>query len=404
MNDEKATNTPPTSPHVNALANNTASMAVPTHFDPVCWQEVADRLSTKVSDLVESRATIDSRRLLIDRPDLWTDAIGERTLVSMIEPAMKSDPLGEALQFLRMDRAIYAQCDLSAPWGIRLPSLARMLMFHVVVDGACWLDVDGSAPIHLKMGDLVIAPHGDGHTVASRPGEMARNLFDIPRKEQGERYEVISFGGGGAASRLICGAVQYDNPATSYLVRQLPRYIRLDSTEPAYAGWIGSTLQVMAIEARDRRPGSETMVARLADILLIQAIRGWIEQEPEAQSGWLGAIQHRQIGHALTLIHRNPARSWTVADLASEVSMSRSAFAARFVELVGEPPISYLTRWRMYLSKIDLRSGDTSLAEIAERAGYRSEAAFSRAFTRVVGETPGRWRSTAISSARESRN
>ena len=338
---------------------------------------------------------INSRRSLIDRPGIWTEGISARTLSSMIEHAMTIDPLGEALQFLRMDRTVYAQCDLSAPWAIRLPPLDWMLMFHVVVDGACWLDVDGSDPVHLQSGDLVIVPHGDGHTIASRPGGTARNLFDIPRKEQGERYEAISFGGGGAASRLICGAVQYDNPASSYLIRQLPRYIRMDSTEPAYAGWIGSTLQVMAIEARDRRPGSETVVARLADILLIQAIRGWIEQEPEAQAGWLGAIQHRQIGQALTLIHRSPSKSWTVVDLATEVSMSRSAFAARFADLVGEPPISYLTRWRMYLARIDLQSGDTSLAEIAERSGYRSEAAFSRAFTRVIGESPGKWRSTA---------
>jgi AraC-like DNA-binding protein len=340
-----------------------------------------------------------SRQGLIERPDLWTDGQSARTLSVMNRNLTTVDPLGEALHFLRMDRTVYAHCELSAPWAIRLPPMDRMLMFHVVLDGLCWLEIEGSEPVLLRTGDLVLMPHGDGHVIASRAGEPPCNLFDIPRKEQGERYEVIAFGGGGAGASLICGAVEYDNPATSHLISLLPRYIRIDASRPEYSGWIGSTLQVMAMEARERRPGSETVVARMTDILLIQAIRGWIEREPGAQSGWIGAIQDRQIGQAMSLIHRNPARSWTVAELAAEVAMSRSAFSARFSDLVGEPPITYLTRWRIHLAGIELQDADTTLGEVAARSGYGSEAAFNRAFKRITGKSPGRWRSRSRTSA-----
>ena len=145
----------------------------------------------------------------------------------------------------------------------------------------------------------------------------------------------------------------------------------------------------MAAEARERRPGGETVITRLADVLVIHAIRGWIEQDSAAQSGWLAALRDRQIGRALTLIHRDPARPWTLGLLASEVAMSRSAFAARFSELVGLPAMQYVARWRMHLATTWLRDNDTGLGELASRFGYRSEAAFSRAFKRVVGMSPG---------------
>ena len=153
--------------------------------------------------------------------------------------------------------------------------------------------------------------------------------------------------------------------------------------------WIASTLRFMAAEAREPRLGGETVITRLADILVIQAIRSWIEQDPAAQTGWLGALRDPQIGRAISLIHRDPARTWTVASLADEVAMSRSAFAARFAELVGEPPMHYVTRWRMHAAVTWLREGDATLGELALRLGYQSEAAFSRAFKRFIGVSPG---------------
>jgi AraC-like DNA-binding protein len=156
-----------------------------------------------------------------------------------------------------------------------------------------------------------------------------------------------------------------------------------------------STLRLMAVEARQARPGGEAVMTRLADILVIQAIRSWLETDPAARKGWLGALRDRQIGPALTLIHRDPARPWTVAALARERAMSRSAFAARFTALVGEPAMQYVTRWRMQLAYSQLEEEGATVAELARRFGYRSEAAFARAFKRVVGMPPGEVRRAA---------
>jgi AraC-like DNA-binding protein len=153
--------------------------------------------------------------------------------------------------------------------------------------------------------------------------------------------------------------------------------------------WMQGTLRLMAAEARELRPGGEAVITRLGDILVIQAIRSWIETDPAARTGWLGALQDRQIGRAISLIHRDPGRAWTVASLADEVAMSRSAFAARFTELVGEPAMQYVSRWRMHVAVDSLREEGATVAELADRLGYRSEAAFSRAFKRIVGASPG---------------
>jgi AraC-like DNA-binding protein len=153
--------------------------------------------------------------------------------------------------------------------------------------------------------------------------------------------------------------------------------------------WIQSTLRLMAAEAKVMRPGGETIITRLADILVIQAIRSWMAMDPLAKAGWLGALQDKQVGYAILLIQRNPEQRWTVASLANEVAMSRSAFAARFKELVGEPPMQYITRWRMNLALTWLQNEEASLAELSHRLGYQSVAAFSRTFKRVIGSSPG---------------
>src|SRR5262245_21190637 len=159
------------------------------------------------------------------------------------------------------------------------------------------------------------------------------------------------------------------------------------------------TLRLMAAEARELRPGGEAVITRLADVLVVQAIRVWLETDPAARTGWLGALQDKQVGRALTLIHRDPARAWTVASLARELAMSRSAFAARFTELVGEPVMHYVARWRMQVAFGSLRDENATVAEIAGRLGYGSEAAFARAFKRVTGVAPGSVRRRAAPDA-----
>jgi AraC-like DNA-binding protein len=288
-----------------------------------------------------------------------------------------------------MSGIFYSRSEFTAPWGLAMPPMPGCMMFHVVTSGECWLDVDGEPPRLLRPGDFALVPHGEGHIISSAPDAPVEDLFTIPRNQISDRYETIHYGRGGAVARLVCGAVRFDHPAARDLLRLLPRTINVTSWDSAQAEWIQSTLRLMAAEARALQPGGETVMTRLADILVIQAIRSWIAGETGAQAGWLGALRDKQIGRAMQLIHREPAVNWSVASLAREAAMSRSAFAARFRELVGESPMQYVSRWRMQVAVTLLEEGQVSVGEMAERLGYGSEAAFSRAFKRVVGRSPG---------------
>lgn len=299
------------------------------------------------------------------------------------------DPLGEALHFLRMTGVVYARSDLTAPWGVDLPAMPDCVLFHVVTRGRVWILSEGEAPRELRPGELSLVPHGEGHGLVDHPDTPRVNYFDLPIERVGPHYEVLRHGGGGEATTLICGAVRFDHPAARELVRQLPRTIHVEAWNSPHADWLRSTLLLMASELAERRAGGETVVTRLADILVIQAIRAWITDNPDARTGWLGALHDDRIGPALLRIQRDPAKAWTVERLARESAMSRSAFAARFRELVGETPMQYVTRWRMHLALTWLREGDFTIAELAARLGYRSEAAFARAFKRELGVAPG---------------
>jgi AraC-like DNA-binding protein len=240
----------------------------------------------------------------------------------------------------------------------------------------------------LQAGDLVLIPNGRGHTLRSEPGTIAPDVMSLEHEFR-NRYAILRHGGGGTSTTLVCGAVRLDHPAAHHIVPLLPTVIHVQPGTGPQGEWIQSTLRLIAAEAASMRPGGEAVLTRLSDILVIQALREWIEHDPAAQRGWLGALRDRQIGRAISLIHRNPARDWTVASLANELAMSRSAFAARFTELVEEPAMRYVTRWRMQVARVWLVEDGATVADVAGRLGYQSEAAFSRAFKRVVGVSPG---------------
>jgi AraC-like DNA-binding protein len=306
-----------------------------------------------------------------------------------LDPWAPADPLGEALHFLRMNGAFYCRSELSAPWGLTMMPMPGYVWFHVVTVGRVWLEAGEGEPTLLQPSDLGLVPHGEGHVLRSEPGAAAPEILDLDREQVSDRYELLRHGGGGAPTTMICGAVRFDHPAARNLVEILPPIMHVEASSSPQMDWMQSTLRLMAVEARELRPGGEAVITRLGDILVIQAIRSWIETDPAAQTGWLGALQDRQIGRAISLIHRDPARAWTVASLADELAMSRSAFAARFTELVAEPAMQYVTRWRMQVAVNSLKEEGATVAELASRLGYRSEAAFARAFKRVIGVPPG---------------
>src|SRR5262249_53811263 len=303
------------------------------------------------------------------------------------DPWTMVDPLGDALRILRMSGVFYCRSEFTARWGLALPPFDQSMMFHVVTEGRCWVEVDGADSCVLQPGAVALIPHGEGHSLLGEPSAIPIDLLDAPRELLSPRYELLRHGGGGARASMGCGLVRFDHPAAGGLLRLLPRVIYHDVTSPQ-AEWIHSTLRVVAAEAQAMQAGGEALITRLADILILDTVRSWFAKNLE-RSGWVGALRDKQIGQALTLIHRDPNRDWTLESLASAVGMSRSAFAARFTELVGAPVMHYVTRWKMHAAEWSLREERASLSDIADRLGYSSEAAFSRAFKRVTGRSPG---------------
>ena len=268
-------------------------------------------------------------------------------------------------------------------------------MFHIVTTGECRLEFEDGEAAVLRPGEFALMPRGEGHMIKHAQGARTINYFDLPIERVSPRYEVLTYGGGGDDTTLICGAVRIDHPAARDLVELLPSLIHIKTWDSPNAEWMHSTLRLMAAEASSRQPGGETIVTRLADILVIQAIRTWLVEQPESRRGWLGALNDDRIGPALLLIHREPSKDWTVASLAKSASMSRSAFSARFTDLVGESAMQYVTRWRMQVAGAWLRDTNLTAAECGAKLGYNSEAAFSRAFKRVMGVPPGAWQNGA---------
>lgn len=318
-------------------------------------------------------------------------------MANSTEEAFRSvDPLGEALHALRLSGTFLCRSELSAPWGIELPPMPDSLMFHIVTEGSAWITFANGKQVQLETGDFALVPHGSGHAIVDAPETHAINLFDYDRPLLSPRYELLEITGGGAPTGLICGVGSVKDPAARRMVSLLPKIIPMKAATPGNE-WLRGSVQVMIEEARSLGPGGDAVITRFSDILVVQAIRHWLQTDPHAQTGWLGALQDPQVGRALSLIHRDPMHPWTVESLAGTVGVSRSGLAARFSDLVGETPMSYLRQWRFEVARNWLRDTDQTLAELAEQLGYESEASFSRAFKKETGQTPGSVRREAAS-------
>jgi AraC-like DNA-binding protein len=299
----------------------------------------------------------------------------------------RPDALTDVLDMLKPRGRVFCCTELSAPWAMSLPAdgYAR---FHVIERGGAWLRLDGAKQVTpLASGDLVIVPHGNGHVLAdslkTKPVPIKRLV-----KDKADSPILLQHGGGGAQTLMTCGSFQIVNSDHNPLLGVLPPLIHIPSGREQLDEWLEPTLKMLAFEARHLRPGSETLVARLIDMILLRAVRVWVEEQPDNHGGWLGALRDPQIGTALGLIHREPQRDWSISALAREVAMSRSIFAAKFSSLVGTPPLTYLTRWRLWHASRLLAEENLSVGETALRVGYESEAAFSKAFKRHFGQPP----------------
>jgi AraC-like DNA-binding protein len=303
-----------------------------------------------------------------------------------------SDVLTDVLATLRPLGRVFCVSELSTPWSMAIPACG-FAHFHVIERGGAWLRLEGSpskSAVSLASGDFVLIPHGKGHTLADSPTTPPVPIGRLVKPQMGG-CNVVQHGGGGAKTLVTCGAFEFGSTTSNPVLQLLPQLIHIAGAQVG-GEWLEPTLKMLAHEARTPRPGSGVIVTRLIDVIVVQAIRAWLDGQPPGAGGWLGALRDRQIGAALGAIHREPGRPWRVSQLARQVGMSRSPFAGRFAALVGDPPLRYLTRWRLHMAMDLLLRTDQPIAEVAGLVGYESEAAFSRAFKRAHGLAPLVWR------------
>lgn len=298
---------------------------------------------------------------------------------------MDTDVLTETLHGFGMSGVFYAVSELAAPWGIAMPPLPGTMVFHLLTCGAAVIEVEGER-VDVRPGDLLLVPHGTGHSIIDSTGSTPVPLFDLPRIEQTERYERVRVPGPGERSELVCGAVSFTGLGVQRLVRSLPPVLR--AGRDGDSGWQRAALDVIAAESRHPQPGSDVVTARLADVLVVQAVRAWLASAGPDR-GWVAGLRDPLLGRALSVFHADPAAPCSLESLARAAGMSRSAFAARFTDVMGEAAIGYVTGWRMDLAARLVQQQSLPLSRVAERVGYRSEAAFNRAFRRAHGQTPG---------------
>ena len=312
--------------------------------------------------------------------------------VSAAGDSWRQDLLSDLLRSIRLPSSAWLRLEVRAPWGFSIADKATI--FHVVTHGNCWLEVRRlAAPLRLFAGDLGFLPRGDRYALKDAPGSRCVDFFDFVKRHPPDKNRVLRAGGDGAITKLVCGGMRFENGATDPLLAILPTLIHVAASEASSAPRLRLTVEHVIEELNADRPGSESVITRLAEILFIEAVRVHLEKNVHtATSGWLAALRDQRVGQALALLHAQPHGSWTVASLADRVGVSRSTFASKFAELVGEPPLRYLTRLRLNAASERLRTTDAKLSAIASAVGYESVAAFVKAFKRYVGVTPGEYR------------
>ncbi len=299
---------------------------------------------------------------------------------------IQEDVLADLLQSLRLRSTLYCRAIMGAPWGFGVAP-RPVASFHLVTQGTCWLTVEGmDTPVLLSEGDLVILPHGHAHTMKDHPTTQVYRIEDPMPKQSGAQVRLVSRGGPGALTTLVCGGLQLEERTTNPLISILPPVLHLSSQQGQ------AIVQLVQAEASANQLAAAMVITRCSEILFLQAVRAYLSSVGDGHVGWYRGLQDPQIGQALALIQHQPGERWTVESLAGSVSLSRSAFSAKFKQLVGESPMQYLTRVRLTKAAALLRTHPATLVEVALSVGYDSEVAFSKTFKRYFGMAPGAYR------------
>ncbi len=315
------------------------------------------------------------------------------------------DAFSDVLRVIRLSGGVFLEAEFTAPWCISgqlstddcKPFLApprHVIASHFVAEGAMQIRVEGGDTIEVHAGEYVLLPHNDVHTFGSQLDTAPVAARDVIQPPQKGGLSRIKHGGGGTGTQLLCGYLGTDTPFAP-LLSGLPRLMKLDVRATASGSWIESSFRFAASEIANGGLGSTTTIAKISELLFVEAVTQYVASLPAERRGWLAGLRDPQIGRALTVLHARPMDPWTADALALEVGMSRSVFAERFTSLVGQPPMQYLTLWRMHVAAQYLREGRASVAQVGFAIGYESEAAFSRAFKRQFGTSPSTWRKQA---------
>ena len=319
------------------------------------------------------------------------------------------DALSETLRVVRLVGAIFIQARFTAPWcyqsphadaaaSVLEPGGDRVVIFHLITDGDCWAELEDQPPRHLVAGDVVVFPRGDAHLMSSAPGvppAAARALTTVLAR----RPRQLSYGGGGAGTRLVCGYLACEARLADLLLSGLPPLLVVNVRGSSAGAWLEASVRYALAEARSPRPGGAGVLAKLAEVLFIEVLRMHMSEQVGGRTGWLAGVNDRVVGAALQAMHSRPAEPWTLPELARAAGASRSVLAERFQLLMGCAPVHYLTRWRMLLASTLLTRGQASLARVAEEVGYQTDTAFSRAFRREFGLPPAAWRRSRSTTA-----
>jgi len=319
---------------------------------------------------------------------------------------MSGDALSDVLKTVRLTGATFFSCSAQAPWVAEspprelilrkiLPGAEHLIAYHVVVQGCCFANLLGEDPIPVDAGEVIVFTRSDPHVLSSSPGMRADPVsaaeLDVATGRQ--LPFLMNYGGEGPrTAEFVCGYLACDASPFNPLLDNLPPVIKAKDGLTDPSSWLGQFIRAAMIESTDKRAGGESVLARLSELMFVEVVRRYLEALPPEQAGWLAGLRDPFVGNSLSLLHAQPARNWTIEELARDVGLSRSVLAERFADLVGMPPMQYLARWRMQIAAGRLTSGNRSMAAIAAEVGYGSEAAFSRAFKNLVGMPPSAWR------------
>jgi len=323
---------------------------------------------------------------------------------------MSTDALSDVLSAVQLSGSVFFDVTATSPWVAEAPPAAQIagdvtpgaqhvIEYHVVTRGSCWISLVGDIgfePVRLHEGDIAVIPQGDPHVVSSAPGMRAEpNLAAHRRPEDPNAlpFSIQTGGEGPGDTRIICGFFSCDTRPFNPLLDALPRFMRFSRDASAgSASLVDQFIRFATAETGNKRAGSQSVLNRLSELMFVEVIRMHMDRLGNDNTGWLAGLRDPLVGRALTLLHARPAHGWTLEELASEAATSRSALADRFSQVVGCPPIQYLTQWRMQIAAKRLADPNVKIAAVAHEVGYESDAAFSRAFKKFVGRSPSRWR------------